>query len=225
MILTEFQEALGDMDSRLTSLEGDREEPIPDRTTGAGSETVAARIAELQARRRRASSRAQSLLNEIKQRDKSPNPRGRSRARRGKLNPEELAEKQEILLDVTRTDQERVRALRALRSQPRDSSPYSPEVVGRLVERMHRTESPRVRASIIRNLHPGEVGELKQPLLDYLRADTDPGVREEAAVTLEHYLGDPFVRAALNEAREHDPDEEVREQARETLLALEDLKE
>ena len=86
---------------------------------------------------------------------------------------------------------------------------------------MDGTESPRVRARIIQNLHRGQVSELQQPLLDYLRTDPDPKVREEAADTLKYCRDDPSVRAALKEASEHDPDEDVRRQAGRTLEKLE----
>ncbi len=240
MILVELQEAVKDMDSRLTSLERDREQqkeriaPLdenPGRTRGAGLETFAAQIAELQAGSGRTGSSAElgsltsvmALLSEFKQRDEPGVPRGfPSRARGRKLSPDRITEKQEIICDVTRTDRERLRALRALRSQPLDSTPYSPEVFERLVEWMHLTENPEVRADILRNLHGGEASELKQPILDYLRTDPDPKVREEAADTLEHCLDDPSVRVALNDAREHDSDEKVRKQAGRTLEKMEE---
>ena len=129
--------------------------------------------------------------------------------------------RQEILSDETLSDRKRLRALRDLRSQPRDSNPYSPRVVASLIDWMDGTESPEVRARIIRDLHRGEVGELQQPILDYLRTDPDPKVRVEAADTLKYCRDDPSVRVALNEASEHDPDEDVRKQAGRTLEKLE----
>ncbi len=205
MSLLELQEAV----ERVAALK-----PTPDRASGA--------VAELEARLRGASSRAESGSGEVKPPDQPEILRGlRSLAQRPELDPDEVTEKQEILSDVTLSDRKRLRALRDLRSQPRDSNPYSPRVVASLIDWMDGTESPEVRARIIRDLHRGEVGELQQPILDYLRTDPDPNVREEAADTLNYSRDDPSVRAALKEASERDPDESVRKQAGRTLEKLE----
>lgn len=238
MLLAEVQDTLNDMDSRLASLERDPEPPkgriappgsTPERTSGSGLETLSARIAEMRADLGQTGSRAElgsltsvaSLIDTLRQRDTSGLARGLgNRARGRQVDPDEIAEKQEIVCDFDRSDRERVRALRALRSQSGNSNPYSPEVSECLVEWMRLTESPKVRADIIRNLHRGEVGELKQPILGYLRADPDADVREEAAETLEHCLDDPSVRVALGEAKEYDPDGTVRRRASRTLKKL-----
>ena len=205
MSLLELQEAV----ERIAPLES-----TPDRTNGA--------VAELLARLREDSSRAELGHDEVEPRDKRKAvSRLLSLGKRPQLDPDELAEKQAILLDSTGSDRKRLNALRALRSEPRDSNPYSPEVVASLTAWMDETESPRVRARIIRNLHRGEASELQQPILDYLRTDPDPDVRKTAADTLEYGLDDPSLRAALKEAAERDPDESVRRQAGRTLEKLE----
>jgi HEAT repeat protein len=58
---------------------------------------------------------------------------------------------------------------------------------------------------------------LLQPLLDALAFDTSVNAREEAAETLSDFLPDPAAESALRHAADNDPDEGVREDAREYL--------
>ena len=195
------------------------------------ADPASAAVAELQARLREGSSRAESGRNPVES-ESGGDPVASEGTRRvvrqvlslgerPQLDPDELAEEQAILLDWTGSDRKRMNALRALRSEPRDSNPYSPEVVAGLVAWLDAAEDPRVRARIIHNLHRGGASELQQPLLDYLRSDPDPDVREAAAETLRYGLDDPSLRAALQEAADRDPDESVRRRAGRSLEKLE----
>lgn len=136
------------------------------------------------------------------------------RRRRGPLAADELAATQRQAVDAGATAEERLRALRVLRGE-RDGR--SREVVLSMIELARTSGDPRVRADVFRQLHRVTLPELEQPLLDALRGDADAKVREEAAETLDHFLGSDAVRSALAEAAESDADRGVREQARESL--------
>jgi len=116
-------------------------------------------------------------------------------------------------LDSSMNSRDRLAALRRLRSE--DSRNH--EVVLAMVELYKEEPSSRIRADIFRQLNGVTAPELLLPLVDAVADETEPAVREEAAETLAHYLPNPQVTEWLEYLREHDPDEDVREQARESL--------
>ena len=216
--LAEINAPLDPTANRVSGTVAEQEAPLDptaEETSGA--------VAALQSRLREGSSRADRRQNEVHQWG-TPEVYNRilSRVKRSptRLDPDKLTKTQATVLDFTGSDRARMSALRKLRSEPRDSNPYSPEVVEGLTAWMAETEDPRTRARVIRNLHRGGASELQKPLLDYLRNDPDPDVRKEAAAALQYNLDDPTLRYALSEAAEYDPDEGVRRRASRTLEKL-----
>ncbi len=130
------------------------------------------------------------------------------------VSPDEIPELQRTAIDASAPVADRMHALRRLRGT---SDGRSREVVIALAELARTTDDSDVRADIFRQLDGVAFMELRQPLLDALQSDADRKVREEAAETLEGYLDDPSVRAALELAAENDANRDVREQAAETL--------
>ncbi len=77
---------------------------------------------------------------------------------------------------------------------------------------------PNVRADVWRNAHAAHTHPLLlQPLLHALSSDPIGSVRAEAAETLNLYLDQPGIRAALESAAAYDIDAEVRQQAEAAL--------
>ena len=133
-----------------------------------------------------------------------------------------VEESQPVALDRQRSPDERLKALRELRS--RDGR--SREVALAMLELIESPDlDPRTRADIIRNLDGVDFPELKDPLLRILANDTHPETRSETVETLQPFYGDGAVHAAVANVRDNDQDLRVRMEALERLMQYEILKE
>lgn len=122
---------------------------------------------------------------------------------------------QAIVVDRTQTGTARVEALKRLRRMRPDGR--TPEVAKSMLDLLQTSPDAEIRADICRNLSRVILPELGLALMTRLRADDDESTREEAAESLESYLDDMGVVAALEFARLNDPSELVRNQAAKTL--------
>jgi hypothetical protein len=125
-----------------------------------------------------------------------------------------VAEHQRAILVAT-TDAEKMAAWKQLRGL---ENAYDDATVAVMVQVGLSSQDPLVRADVWRqadghSTHPA----LAPALLQALRVDGEPRVREEAAETLEKYLDVPGVREALQAAVAGDSDEGVKRQATRTL--------
>jgi HEAT repeat protein len=92
------------------------------------------------------------------------------------------------------------------------------QVVLEILGWLEGVQDPATRTFIVRNLHGVKSPEIKAPLLELLERDADATVREEAAETLDDYLDDAQVRAALEQAAATDAEPSVRKQAAAALI-------
>ncbi len=121
-----------------------------------------------------------------------------------------IEEEKAIAIDRSVPPETRIQSLGVLRAR----GGRTREVVLEMIELIRDPGlAPRLRADVIRNLSHLDLEELKQPLLDILLSDADPGTRSEAVETLEPFYGDPAVRKAVENARDNDASPEVREEA------------
>jgi hypothetical protein len=127
--------------------------------------------------------------------------------------PPDVAQARQAALNVNASAEERLAALRTLRTADARSS----EVVEAMLRLQANSQDPAVRADIFRQLSGVKDATLKPPLINALLKDAHPKVREEAAETMAPFLTDPYIRSALTSAAQNDTDEKVKAQARETL--------
>ncbi|MEM8714040.1 MAG: HEAT repeat domain-containing protein [Planctomycetota bacterium] len=133
--------------------------------------------------------------------------------RRANQERSTVEEAQAKALDSNSTEAEKLEAWTRLRS-----GGWTEDVVAEMVAVAQMTSDPEVRADIWRQADAEDRSlQLVQPLLHSLAHDPNASVRSEAAETLENYLDQPGVRAALEYALEHDPDQGVRKEARGAL--------
>lgn len=131
----------------------------------------------------------------------------------------------QIASDASRTPDERVEALRRLRTlDVGDAFPggdaRTPEVVQSLLDSILVSHDTSFQVDVIKNLSGARHDLLREPLLHFLQSSAEPRVREEAAETLCSQLSDPRVVELLRWTAELDPSERVRLQARHTLSKL-----
>lgn len=81
------------------------------------------------------------------------------------------------------------------------------------------TTDPEMRARILAGLRGLQYPEMIPELLRALLADSDEGVRREAALTLAIFNQDESVRGALQETARIDPSEAVRSGAEAALVS------
>jgi hypothetical protein len=136
---------------------------------------------------------------------------------RQELDPEAIGKLQTQACDRTLSEEQRLQSLRQLRHSRSGQEDRTLAVTNAMIELYRDSEDAGVRADVFRQLHGVSYTELKQPLLDALVHDPSCKVREEAAETLDHYLDDPYVREALEQALRDDEDSGVRRQAAESL--------
>jgi hypothetical protein len=129
--------------------------------------------------------------------------------------PADVAQARQAALNVNASAEERLAALRTLRTADARSS----EIVQAMLQLQANSQDPAVRADIFRQLSGVKDATLKPPLINALLKDAHPKVREEAAETMAPFLADPYIRSALASAAQNDIDEKVKAQARETLEA------
>lgn len=132
-------------------------------------------------------------------------------------NPAERIEThRQTILDATKTEQEKVEALRALRGLGREA--WSEAVVQEMARIGLASTDASIRADVWRQLHSADQHRSMVPsLLLALANDPDAKVREEAAETLGSFDDDPIVMPALQSAAANDASERVRRQAANSL--------
>jgi HEAT repeats len=121
---------------------------------------------------------------------------------------------QKQAMDRSLAGYERLKALARLRAI---KDGRSRDVVLSMLQLFHESDDPKIRADIFRQLNKVEEPELRDALIDALRADQVSEVREEAAETLGTYRDDPSARDALEYAAENDASEKVRKKAKDAL--------
>lgn len=100
----------------------------------------------------------------------------------------------------------------------RSVKPWGDEVVAEMIRIGETAEDEDVRADVWRQADGRDENTLLvPPMLRALQSDPSAQVRSEAAETLQNYLGEPGVEAALRHAAANDVSEDVREQAAESL--------
>lgn len=127
-----------------------------------------------------------------------------------------VQENQQLILDPRSDDKAKLRAWGKLRDF--DNS-WNDAVVATMTHLGLTSADAKVRADVWRQADGGSRVHpvMCNALLQALASDGDAKVRDEAAETLENYLGQPGVRTSLEQASRHDADEKVRRRAVETL--------
>jgi hypothetical protein len=129
-------------------------------------------------------------------------------------DPDDVAVAEAVVADRDAPLAERVQALGTLRRANR----RPPEVALAMMEvALAPGTDERMRADIVRNLGGLAYPELKAPLLSMLEGDMGPRTKQEVVETLEGFLDDPQVHAAVVKAREQDPSDRVRHEAGQRL--------
>jgi len=138
---------------------------------------------------------------------KEPDPVDRARR---------VQENQQLILDARSDDKAKLRAWSQLRGL---GDSWNDAVVATMTHLGLTSADAKVRADVWRQADGGSRVHpvMCNALLLALASDGDAKVRDEAAETLENYLGQPVVRQALEQASRHDADEKVRRRAVETL--------
>lgn len=129
------------------------------------------------------------------------------------LPPERREDFVRTLMDGTRTERERLQALRLIRR----NRALTDDLVQYAAGWMESITEGRVREDLLQQLEGLTNAALRDPLLRMATADMDSGVRERAMENLEPFLSDPAVETALWDRMRNDPDEDVREQAGDVL--------
>lgn len=215
---------VGELHARLEQLEAEWRKPVP--VTGAvpaeraptaerqpallaSDPEVARRLAELE--------KAFTALQQREARGdavlagaplvKVPDPVERARR---------VQDNQQLILDPGSDDKAKLRAWGKLRDLE-DS--WNDAVVATMTHLGLTSADAKVRADVWRQADGGSRVHpvMCNALLQALAFDVDAKVRDEAAETLENYLGQPGVRQALDLASRSDADEKVRRRAVETL--------
>ncbi|HLU39815.1 MAG TPA: HEAT repeat domain-containing protein [Planctomycetota bacterium] len=135
------------------------------------------------------------------------------RPKRG--TPQHLEWARQRVLDPNLSAMERSEALGEV--QKHGAEAYTEEIVQAMVVIGQTHEDPEVRENVWRQFDGATNPTLAVALRQALATDAAPGVRREAAEALDRFRDDPAVRAALEHAAQHDPDEKVRWEALRSL--------
>lgn len=140
-----------------------------------------------------------------------------ARESRGSVSTEDA---KTAALDLRADEEERLDGLRALRGRRLEdgSDARDDDVVLAMVDLAETSEDPEVRADVYRQMSGCTNPHLRAPLLRALDQDANAEVREEAAETLEDFLPDAEVLAALQRALASDPSPRVKAQAAESMF-------
>jgi hypothetical protein len=139
----------------------------------------------------------------------------RTAQERLRLGLAEVPALQAQFADTSRTEEERLQALRELRG--RGPAARTGAAADAAIDLVRTSTNAATRADVWRQMSRAGEPRLVPHLLLSLRADPDRAVREEAAETLADYLKEPGVEAALRAAMDTDTDQRVRRQAAESL--------
>jgi len=118
-----------------------------------------------------------------------------------------------VLIDATRSDDERTLALTTLGNQLLD-----PPSVTAAVELAARSASPETRKQIWSMLRRANDASLAAPMRIALQSDPDAAVRLEAALGLRRYLDEAGIRTAVAQAALGDTSADVRLAARMAMM-------
>ena len=214
---------VGELRARVEQLEAESRQPVPvesaapveraDRVerqpaSPAGDPEVARRLAAMEqaiaALQQRAAAREALPPASIV---KEPDPVERARR---------VQDNQQQILDPRSDDKAKLRAWGQLRGL---GDSWNDAVVATMTHLGLTSTEANVRADVWRQADGGSRVHpvMCNALLQALAADGDAEVRDEAAETLENYLGQPGVREALERASRSDANEKVRRRAVETL--------
>jgi len=112
---------------------------------------------------------------------------------------------------------DRLEALRILRTFPDEMGARDDQVVDSMLDVLHQSREPSMRAEILRNLKGVGSANLRENLLQFLDTETDASVRSEIVETLGAMAEDARVRAALERTQKNDSSADIRNEAREAL--------
>jgi hypothetical protein len=125
---------------------------------------------------------------------------------------ERIASHHQTILDGSKTETEKVRALSGLRHLGKDA--WTDAVVQEMARVGLSSGDPSIREDVWRQMEAKAVHPaMMPPLLLALANDTEASVREMAANTLARFTNDPAVVQALRNAAANDADERVRQRA------------
>lgn len=205
------------LERRLGEVEQDRRQSVlappsgsvVERVGAPGDTELLARLARLE------EALAELATRHAAARESAPQPR----AEPARNSAVELAELHQRARDASRSEAERLQALRALRGQREPNGVDARlAVLDDMIRLAQASTDAATRADVWRQLSNVTDARLKQPLLDALAFDGNTKVREEAAETLADFLPDGQVASALHNAAENDSDPGVRRQAASSLL-------
>lgn len=141
--------------------------------------------------------------------------RERQREREVARRAEQRTESTAVFVDATKSEEDRLRALRFLRGAGRGARGGA--VAQAAIALVQTSRDAVTRADVWRQMSGADEPVLVPHLLASLQLDPAENVREEAAETLEDYRSVPGVEAALRAAMEQDQSESVRRQAQRSL--------
>lgn len=132
---------------------------------------------------------------------------------------QELAKSEVTFLDVSRSDNERLEALRELiDSGGTGGEPLFDVAIVAAVDMALGSDDYWIRDEVWSHLGHIRDPYLVQPLLHSLANDSHEVVRKRAATVLRNFLDKPGVREALTYAGEYDPSAQVRREARFSVI-------
>lgn len=215
---------VGELRARVEQLEAESRQPVPVESAApveraerverqpaslAGDPEVARRLAAME-------QAIAALQQRAAQRDASPAPASMVKEPDPAERARRVQDNQQQILDPRSDDKAKLRAWGQLRGL---GDSWNDAVVATMTHLGLTSTEAKVRADVWRQADGGSRVHpvMCNALLQALAADSDADVRDEAAETLENYLGQPGVREALERASRSDADEKVRRRAVETL--------
>lgn len=214
----------GELRARIERLEAESRQPAPvvsavpaERAEAAERQPALLASDPEVARRLAALEQTFAALQErAEQRDAAPAPASVVKQPDPVERGRRVQENQKVILDPRSDDEAKLRAWGQLRGL---GDSWNDAVVATMTHLGLTSADAKVRADVWRQADGGSRVHpvMCNALLHALAADGDAKVRDEAAETLENYLGQPGVREALDVASRSDLDEKVRRRAVETL--------
>jgi hypothetical protein len=224
MVPEQSDPAVGELRARVEQLEAESRTPAPvvtavpvQRAETAERQPAPADSDPALAQRLAALERAIGVLQQrADQRDASPAPASVVKQPDPVERERRVKDNQQVILDPRSDDKTKLTAWGQLRGL---GDSWNDAVVATMTHLGLTSTDAKVRADVWRQADGGSRVHpvMCNALLQALGGDRDANVRDEAAETLENYLGQPGVREALELASRSDLDEKVRRRAVETL--------